>query len=256
MKCKEPNNINYCATVVRIQNLIPLPNCDNVVHTTILGNRVVVSKNTTIGEIGLFFPVETKLSEEYLSNNNLFKHPEKNKDSEQKGYFEDNGRIRCVKFRGHASEGIFMPIDSVSFIIPGDLKKGYGGIGLSDMFELGQQFDELEGIPVCEKYVVKSRTPGLPGNKKDQVSRLSKLIDNQFRFHKDTAQLYNNLHEIHPEDLISITYKIHGTSFIASKILCKKTLKWYEKILKKLGVNIVSTEYDNIYASRKVTKGL
>jgi hypothetical protein len=66
--------------------------------------------------------------------------------------------------------------------------------------------------------------------------------------------LYRNLHRIHPEDLISISYKLHGTSCISSKILCKKPLKWNEKILKKLGVNIVNTEYDYIYSSRKVIK--
>ena len=38
------------------------------------------------------------------------------------------------------------------------------------------------------------------------------------------------------------------------KVLCKKKLKWYEKALLKLGVNIVNTEYDYVYSSRKVIK--
>ena len=66
--------------------------------------------------------------------------------------------------------------------------------------------------------------------------------------------LYKNLHRISPSNIISITYKLHGTSGISSYILCKKPLKWYEKILKYLKVNIIDNQYDYIYSSRKVIK--
>ena len=39
-----------------------------------------------------------------------------------------------------------------------------------------------------------------------------------------------------------------------SNCLVKKSLKWYEKLLKKAGVNIVETKYDIVYSSRKVIK--
>ena len=245
MKLEAPQNINYCATVVEIKNIIPLEKCDYVVGTSIMGNQVIVGKDTKIGDIGLFFPVETKLSEKYLGENNLYKDVTLNADPSKKGYFELNGRIRCVKFKGHKSEGLFMPHSSIVFT-------------KSDPLNLGDSFDTLNGISICEKYVPKStknpNTQG-PGKKgKGRIARESKLIPNQFRFHDDTSQLYRNLHMIHPEDLISITYKIHGTSFIASNILCKKPLKWYEKILIKLGIHIIDTVYDNIYSSRKVIK--
>lgn len=240
---KAPKNINYCATVVKINNIIPLANCDNVVATTILGNNVIVSKSVAPGDIGLFFPVETRLSDEYLKANNLFKHPEKNLDPTQKGYFEDNGRIRCVRFRGHASEGIYMPIESIDFC------------SSRDNLHVGDVFDELEGTLLCEKYIVIKRNSGASGNTpKQRNPRISKLIDNQFKFHNDTAKLYNNLHMLSPDDLIAISYKVHGTSFISSNILCKKPLKWYERALKRIGIDIVSTFYDNVYASRKVVK--
>lgn len=258
MKLETPKNINYCATVVKIENVIPLENCDFVVGTSIMGNQVIVGKDIQIGEIGLYFPVEAKLSEQYLGNNNLYKDVTLNMNPSKKGYFELNGRIRCVKFKGHKSEGLFMPIDSLMFAFPPDPKHGYGGIGFSDLFELGESFDTCEGIEICSKYVPKStknpNTQG-PGKKgKGRMARESKLIPNQFRFHDDTSQLFRNLHMIHPDDLISITYKIHGTSFISSNILCKKALKWYEKFLIKLGIHIVDTEYSNLYSSRRVIK--
>ena len=93
-------NQNYNATVVEIKTLIPLENCDNVQVTLIMGNQVVVGKNIKIGDIGLFFPVETALSEQYLSSNNLYRNKELNDDKTKVGYFEENRRIRCVKFRG------------------------------------------------------------------------------------------------------------------------------------------------------------
>jgi hypothetical protein len=102
---KKPINNNYCATVVEIKNIIPIDNCDNVVHTNIFGNSIIVSKDVKIGDIGLFFPLETKLSNDFLKCNNLYRKLELNIDQTKKGYFEENGRIRCVKFRGNKSEG-------------------------------------------------------------------------------------------------------------------------------------------------------
>lgn len=71
---------------------------------------------------------------------------------------------------------------------------------------------------------------------------------------KMTSQLYRNLHKINPDSLISITYKLHGTSGITSKILVNRELKWYEKALIKLGVKIQTQEYSLITASRTVIK--
>lgn len=247
---KEPKNKNYCASVVEIKTLVPLPNCDNVVHAVIMGNLVVVGKDVKVGDVGLFFPVETQLSDAYLKANNLYRKGEMNADPTQKGYFEENGRIRCVKFRQNKSEGLFMPISSINVLGK--------GVDLDIDLKPGMEFDEIEGIEICKKYVVKvsqkSSDHVKHKNGKGFKKYETKLIDSQFNFHQDTSMLYKNLHKINPESLISITYKLHGTSGISSKILCLKPLKWYEKVLKKLGVNIIETEYDYIYSSRKVIK--
>lgn len=246
MKLKKPKNINYCATVVKIEKLIPLGNCDNVLHALIFGNLVIVTKKTKVGEIGIFFPIETQLSKEFLFENNLYRDPTLNKESTKKGFFEINGRVKCVKFRGNNSEGFYIPINCVDeFLNP------------EDSLNVGDEFDELNGVKICQKYIPKNtKVSGTPGKKKSKkAARIkSKLIDNQFRFHDDTGILYKNLHRIYPDSLISITYKLHGTSGISSKILCKKKLSLKNRILKKLGVDIVDTHYDYIYSSRKVIK--
>ena len=243
MKLNKPKNLNYCATVVAIKTLVPLNNCDNVQAAIIMGNQVIVGNDVKIGDVGLFFPLECQLSSKYLKENNLYRKPELNLDVTQKGYFEENGRIRCIKFRGNKSEGLFMPITSVGDFIKED----------DDSLFIGDEFDELNGINICKKYVPIQRNLG----NKYKISKKpkpSKIIENQFRFHENTSQLYKNLNKINPEDIISITYKLHGTSGISSKVLCKKPLKWYEKLLRKIGINIVDTQYDYIYSSRKVIK--
>src|SRR6056297_2086764 len=124
MKLKKPVNENYSATVVKIKNIIPLDNCDNVVHANIMGNLVIASKDTKIGDIGIYFPVETQLSDIYCKMNNLYRHSDLNLDKDKKGYIEDNRRIKAVKFRGHESQGLFMPISSVNpFLAEGDILK-------------------------------------------------------------------------------------------------------------------------------------
>lgn len=242
MKLKKPVNENYSATVVKIKNIIPLDNCDNVVHSNIMGNLVITSKDTKIGDIGIYFPVETQLSDIYCKMNNLYRHSDLNLDKDKKGYIEDNRRIKAVKFRGHESQGLFMPISSVNpFLAEGDILKE------------GNEFDYLHDTEICRKYVIKRRNPqGSMGRAKK--SKESKIVENQFRFHQDTNMLYKHLDRFNPDTPISITYKIHGTSGISSKVLCKKKLNLWDKIGSFLGFNIINAEYDNIFSSRKVIK--
>lgn len=83
--------------------------------------------------------------------------------------------------------------------------------------------------------------------------------------------LYKNLHRIQPKTLISITYKMHGTSGISSYVICKKHNSKFSKALAWLWNNLAcpienlfsknkynfelnDREYNYLYASRKVIK--
>jgi hypothetical protein len=261
MKIKEPKNSNYAAIIVEIKTIIPLEKCDNVQGAIIMGNQVVVSKDVKVGDIGLYFPLECALSKEYLFNNNLYRKPELNANPKQKGYFEENGRIRCVRFRGHKSEGLFMPLESLQFV------SNIYNLSLNDTF------DELNGISICKKYYVPKPTQSKDGFKqkgKGKQLRQSKLVENQFRFHQDTSMLYRNLHRIEPNSLISCTYKLHGTSGISSYVLCKQPITKFDRVKEwlwnmsykignltrssKYDFKLNNTEYDYIYSSRKVIK--
>jgi len=158
---RKPENENYCATIVRIKNIIPLENCDNVVATTIFGFQAIVGKAAQIGDAGIVFTTETQLSDQFAAANNLYRHAERNGNPTLKGYLEDNRRVRAVKFRGHISNALFLPLSAIAFtgvnvddLEEGDVfGRGPGHIALPDIRslnkvkELGWQAPALQVRP-------------------------------------------------------------------------------------------------------------
>ncbi len=236
-------NSNYSAVVVKITNLTKHPNADKLQLTNIHGNVVIVGLDTEIGDYGIYFPVETQLSVEYAKANDLIRR----KDESGKmagGFLEENRRIRAIKLRGTPSNGLLMPLKSIDFT---------GGLSKPEGPMIGFEFTEMNGVPICQKYVPKTNVAGTGKQKKGRKARESKIIADQFRFHFDTAQLGRNIHKINPEDQVVITWKMHGTSAIVSNCLVKKDLGVFARFLSKF-LPIVSTEYQYIYASRRVFK--
>ena len=245
MKLEIKGNINYSAVIVKIEKLVPLANCDNIQHTLIFGNNVIVSKDIKIEDIGIFFPVECQISGEFLRVNNLYRDATLNTDQTKKGFFELNGRVRCVKFRGNKSEGFFVPIDSLLPLMHrGTIKE----------FKVGDTFDTINDNKICEKYIIPRRQCSLEGNKKGRKAKISKIVKGQFRFHIDTEKLERNLDKFSKDTLVQISVKVHGTSAISSNTLCYKKLNIFQKLLLKVGLRLEITYHDNIFSSRRVIK--
>ena len=251
MDLKIIGNMNYAASIVQIKNIIELQGCNNIVGTHIYGNHVIVSKDAKVGDIGLYFPLECSISSEFLKVNNLYREKTLNADVTKSGFFEDKGRVRAVKLRGNKSEGFFIPISSLQGLFELNSHEIYVQL----QTEVGESFDTINDFKLCEKYIISNRQHGQGnGNKKGKKPKESKIIDNQFRFHESTAMLYKNLHRINPNDIISLTYKIHGCALCSSIILCNKKLSVFEKFLKLCKIKIQDTIYDNVYSSRTVVK--
>lgn len=89
--------------------------------------------------------------------------------------------------------------------------------------------------------------------KESSLKDLDKIIENQFRFHYDTVLIKKCPHVLHPNDLISITSKVHGTSGISAYVLCKQELNWKQKIARWL-TGEEFDKYDYLYSSRSVIK--
>ncbi len=243
------DNPNYRAKVVKIDRLEPHPGADRLQISVVDFQRIIVGLDTKIGDLYIYFPLESQINSELLSFSNSFSSADLNKDKTKKGFF-GKPRVRATKLRGIVSEGYLKPVRVVN-----DFLKEKGIKFEINESHVGTEFDSIGELLICQKYVVKQK--GMPGVKKEKEAKvLERLVEGQFRLHQDTEALKKNMHRINPDDIISISYKLHGTNFSFGKILCKKKLSLAERMLKRLGFNIIDKEYDWVAASRRVVNNV
>lgn len=221
------------AIVAKLTEHIPIEGADRIVEVRLLGETIIVSKDTAPGTLGLLFDMETQLSPEFLKNNNLFRHENLNLDSTKKGYFDDNGRVRPIRLKGVKVSGFWIPLDSLSYIgNPTGLKEG-------------TQFTEWEGHKICSKYIP-PRT-----HQQGQSSAKAGLHCAMFKPHFDTDHLLRNLRDV-PVGEFVITKKLHGTSGRYGYLLQDNEPKWYERWLGLFKPGI----WSGIVGSRTVVKSI
>ncbi len=232
---------NYCGTIVQVKKLIPLKNCDNVIGTEFFGSQVIIPRGTPLNEMGVYFPAGSKLSEDFIKYNNLSRYPELNVDGEKKGYFEKHGRVKAVLFRKHESNGFYMPIHCLSYLLtPTELEQ----------LQVGQTFNEINGVEVVTKYVP---TTGKASNASTTLESLG-VVEGEFALHRDTKHFAQNLSHITMDSKISVTLKLHGVSAVVSKVLANKKLTFIEKVKKFFGFAVQTQHYVGIASSRGVVK--
>jgi len=247
-------NENYLAKVVHIQIFKKHsdPEVTKLKCATIDGFNIITSIDAEPG-LYIYFPTACCINPNLLSYNNLFRHSELNNNPEKTGLFEDNGKVKTVKLRGELSEGFIMPaVEFTNWITAETNKK----IELTEGIEFDTVEHEGKTFWVNKKYVVK-RTQGTPGGSSKATPKVKKTLDkvipSQFRYHYETIQIKKCPNVIQPDDLISISEKIHGMSHISAYIKCHKKLTWKEKLAKWLTGNPFDI-YDYIYASKHVIK--
>jgi len=186
--------MEYFAYVTRIKNLRPIPKADNLIVGDVFGQEVVVGKDTREGQLGLYFPSDGRLLDEYLTYNNLVRKV--NEDGTKSGSFDANGKVRVQKIRGQKSNGYFCALKSLEYA------------GNIDDLNDGEELNTFNGHKFCEKYVVKRGVPSQRNPDKDYNK--PKFI--YFREHKDTARILYKLDEIEVGMKLVVTEKLHGTS--------------------------------------------
>lgn len=238
---------NYLAKIVKIDNLHPIPDADRIQTTLVDYNSVVIGKDVQVGDVVVYFPVECQINSDLLSYLNLYSDSTQNSDTTQKGFFGKQGRVKCVSM-------IKGTVKSEGFIIP------YGQLQefLQTYVEpsIGTSFDYFNNIQICKKYVpapARNTGTGKPIKSTNKLKYI--LVDNQFKFYGDTSHLKQNIHKFNLEDLVVITNKVHGSSFIASHCLVNKKLKWYQKIGAKLGL-VQPQEWGYVWSSGKPKSNL
>ena len=222
----------HCGYVVKIDKIEPHFNADRLQIVDIFGASVIVDLSTKQGDLGVYFPVDLQLSEEYCAQNNLVRKLDENGNNIG-GYLEPNKRnIRAMKLRGAKSEGLFMPLESL----------GYTGV---TKFEIGDKIEILNGHEICRKYIPRGRKNGGSAKGGNRVRKRNVVIAPLFAEHADTEQLAYNLDAFKPNDQIEITLKMHGTSgrtgYLPKLVSYKRSL--WDKIFKREGTPIYNWGY-------------
>lgn len=278
----------YCCSVVRVGVLENVENSDNLKKTRINGESIVVNKTDVHeGDIMLYISNECQITGWFLTANNLYQHwnlnanadvvrekiekdPEFEKSEEMKnlrGYFGDNGRVRMIKLRGCPSFGVLFKPSALENALPPIAGYDWESI-------VGVDFDCIESdlaltnegdkiLPFVRAYVPKVNEPrgGHRGNQKSvsKWDRLNRMVPGQFKLHYDTAPLKKHLDDFKPETEITVTVKMHGTSFICGNLLTNYPLRFF-KIRRWLNrylhfrLKESRQDYGMIVSSRKVIK--
>lgn len=231
-------DINHCGYIVKVKELRAHPNADKLYIATFFGNDTCVSIDTQVGDIGVYFPCDLQLSLEFCIANHLCrKLPDGTADT---GYMEvDKRNITAIRLRGERSDGLYLPISCFNYCY-GDDASAY--------LKVGDIINEVNGHPICNKYIPRTRKQNNTNNSNVSKTRKHKdPIAPLFKEHIDTAQLAYNLNAFKPGDLIEITRKLHGTS---ARIGYLPVLKGYkrtlwDKITRKDGTPIYQYDYIN-----------
>lgn len=190
------------------------------------------------------------------------------------GFFSKSGKVRVINLMKQPSQGFIIPFEksfnawlpdtefnSKDYInktfdtVNGKIKKyvdNNGTIRLVDeeftickKFIPGGEKKPVTQTPLENKYLRK---------KNKHLEKFDKMIDGQFQFHTKPSMLNDNMFKLTPETIVQISSKWHGTSYVSSKILCRKTLSKWEKIKNFFGFKVKKFTYDSIYSSSGVIK--
>jgi len=224
------------AVVAKIDALNEIPGANAIQVAHVLGECVVVNKNAQVGDVGVFFQPELQLSEDFCSNNNLFRDKERNKDKEKAGFFDSTRRVRAQPFMKVKSMGFFVPFSNFDYTGKVNLK-------------VGDQFDELNGHKICQKYI-SEKTLRAMGNKNTKARKKMEVPD--FKEHLDTEQFKYNANRIPKGALISITAKLHGTSARYGKMKVYEELPKWKRLVNKVYPIFPGYKWDYVAGTRRV----
>lgn len=216
----------YCAYITELKGLRKHSNADRLQLATVFGNTVIVDLSYYEGQKVVYFPSDGQLGEEYAKENDLVRI--KNEDGTYSGGYldADKRNIKAMRLRGERSDGLVLPIESLSKWT--DVTK----------LQAGDQITVLDGTVICQKYIPRGNSKKKSGNisrKSGNISKSKQIKEKYLTFHehKDTDQLAYNTRSFRPGDTCYITLKMHGTSARTSNALKTeiKQQKFWQRLL-------------------------
>lgn len=189
----------HCGYVVKVENMRAHSNADKLQVATFFGNDTCVDMSVKVGDIGIYFPTDLQLSEQFCAANNLVRKKDENGNNIG-GYMDpDKRNVRTIRLRGEKSDGIYLPLTCLTTF--GDITK----------LRPGDTIGVFNGVEICCKYI--PHTNKKQGEPRTNRTRKKKVpVAPLFSEHADTEQLAYNLGAFKNGDHIEITLKMHGTS--------------------------------------------
>lgn len=230
------------AIIAAITALVEIPGANNIQVAYVLGEQVIVSKSAQVGDIGVFFPVETQLSKEYVYENNLSRHGTENKDNTKTGFFDENRRVRAQPFMKVKSQGYFAGVDSLAYALVDDPVS----------LPIGYTFDAIGKHPICNKYISKATCEAIEKAAKNKVKTPKKAEMPFFEKHVDSAQFKHSAAMIPKGALIHFHAKVHGTSHRSGLTLVKRPLPRWKELLNKIAPFFPTEAWEHVVGTRNV----
>lgn len=228
----------YKAYITTLKNVRKHPNADRLQLADCFGNTVCVGLEYKEGDVGVYFPTDGKLSEEFCAQHNLVRKKDEN-GVNIGGYLDPEKRnITAIKLRGEKSDGLFMPISCLDYCFDVAVAE--------DVLNVGDTIDVVNSHLICEKYIPKKANRTSTGGAGTRAHRRAKRsIAPTFFEHADTEQLAYNLAAFKPGDLVEITLKMHGTSQRTGYLKVFKGMKrtFWDKIFRREGTEIYDWGY-------------
>lgn len=195
----------YC--IIGKLKLVPIEGAKTLQLGYFGGLPYAVSISYSSDALYAIFLPDGQLSQEYYEAN-----------KKELGFFGKNLKVRSIKLmQGKImSVGYVAPIESLA----------YTGYDLSKLKE-GDSFNELNGVPVCRKYINPNT---LKAQSAKTLSKKAKLQLIGLPEHPDTEQFYRWANTLEVGDLITITLKLDGTSCRVANVYEEVKQKWYHKL--------------------------
>ena len=226
----------HCGYIIEVKELRPHSNADRLKILGVFGTETCVPLDVKVGDIGVYFPTDLQLSEEFCAANDLVERKDENGEKAG-GYLHPSKRnVKCIKLRGEKSDGMYLPISCFDYL------------NLAEPLKPGDVIDVLDGHEICRKYI--PAVPAKSGRSGGVKTVKKENIFPYFKEHIDTPQLRFNLDHYKKGDIICLTEKIHGTSSRNGYCLYEKEEKnIFQRIFNLKGK--IKTGYKDVVGTRR-----
>ena len=238
---KNACNPNHSAHIVVLSGVEKHPNADKLQKARAFGVGIIVGLDAQNGDTGVYFQSGLAIDYDFAKINDLLRRKNPETGAQEGGMLEDSGRIKTQRLRGEVSDGLFLPLNSLT----------EAGVSKQEIKNLqpGDFFEELDGIKICTKYIPK----GTKNNGGASGTKMKKTKGSiMFKEHYDTSQLRFNLHKFTSDDSIVVSEKLHGTSQRVGYVQKVTELTGLNKFVARLfGHETKKYEWDEMIGTRK-----